>query len=362
MLNRAYTALGLLDDTKVLSHTRGVQLTSILKVLSIIEATGSVTQERLIEQAVALGLPEFVKGKSHKDQTRIRHVWYALKMLQLVEVGSQNICSLSQLGREVQFYYRSVPEDEDKWKSDLDSPLRKAVLKSEYINSVWLNFLGEGDSRGFILLKVASKTPCIPAISLSAYRKPSWQDSGYTLYPRANTNWKDLCCFLSEDVRQHATGMILSETARKELIQGVREWCTDLRITGEVPCFEQVSVGKHCISRLVTVYAVHQSLPNEEHSLQDIAEYIELMIDSEGVGRRFRIPQLLSHLCVQFGITVDNAKHLLQKLHSEQSHRFYFEGASRDVLVTDNLFVNQSDALNYYVRIGGMWRSSILLL
>lgn len=352
--NHGYLAV---HDDKILSNTRGVSLASLVEIVSLIEKQSPQNNEDIIRTAQALGIKEFVRSGPSKDRTRIRHFWYALECLGLATRSINGTLELTDFGHAVG-KAKSARESIGIADKDVFVLLRDSVLESKYVNRVWLTYLGEDRQDFFTLLKVKLEHQCRQLrFPEDRHADLSSKDSGYRLIPSDKADWERNCIF--EDI-QHGTftGMVLSDTARRELVTGVHKWCLELQIVGEVP--SELSIGKNCTSLAMEIYPI-RSLQKPLHSLLDpTIDLIVKTIQQSSSGSRLRIPSLLRTLCIQYGLAVNDAKTLLQLVHETASDRLYFEGASRDVLVTAEVKMRQP--LDYFLRIGGVWRASILLL
>lgn len=352
--------LGLLNDTEVLSHSRGVQLVTLLSLIKIISKHVSPIAQRTVAQdAASLELEEFKGFSIEKDSTRIRHCWYALENLNMVERRQGNLY-LSNVGAKIAEEIPDLPLLYADLPARSIDILRDAVQSSRYINLVWLSYLGEEYNGTFLLQKVTSNPSCQLIHSLSSYGHQQWSDSGYRIFPDVTSEWQSKCLFSNEQDRSYAPGFIISETARKEIIHGVRKWCWELQITDELPFISPIDIPTECLDLLITVYNVTKILPDAQISLDDISTFIEQRIRQHGNGIRVRIPNVIHDLCLNYRISVNNAKTILEAIHKQFTDKFYFEGASRSVLVTQHLKV--SDPLHYYLKIGNIWRSSISIL
>jgi len=365
--------LALLNDTKVLSHTRGVSIINLMRLLSLIKAKGpkGVSQTILADNAKRAGIEGFENyGFTSTLPTRVRHYWYALEQLKWVNkepgIGKgANLYTLTENAREVLAHITpfSLGRMEDLPRSSL-LLLRNKVRESAYVQSIWLSFteLHTGQdkkSSSFILEKVSSSHYCDQLVDLAIFEKGTWKDSGYRIYPTKGINgWQSKCIFTPQHIRGDIRGLILSETARKEIVTGVRHWCTkELGITSETPA-EVPEHLQECIDSRVEVWNVERLLPDDEFDINSIVIGIQGIIKEQGQGPRMSMPDLIAAISKMYRISVSNTKQLLSLLHKDFAYKFYFESASEGILP----LLKVPNHLEYYVLLGGIWRSGIRLL
>ncbi len=360
--------LGLFNDTTMLSHTRGSQLLNIFKLLWLLHESNSssLSQQSLAQKGQETGIKEFKKFCPEKPiPTRIRHYWYALEKLNLVDKQrhKKSFYTLSQPGEDIAAHLQDVSIQKLTDIPDLALKKMAEVIRSnKYVNDIWLSFAINDQKTGFILENVSSNSIYNLRYNLSIYGEhpEKWKDSGYRIYSAENSSdWEKKCLFYPQQDKHKVTGCILSDTARKEIIQGIREWCHQLDITSEVP-FPSLKPKAH-INNRVRICMVLQELPNESISMKELQDFIEETIRQHDNGIRIRIPTLIGILCSRFNISLSNAKKILTEIQKYHSNRFYFEGASRGVVGTKTMKARRN-AFDYYLHIGGIWRTTVRLL
>mgnify|MGYP000754091244 CR=1 FL=1 len=369
MLLQRHSPLALLNDTHVLSHTRGVRLIDLLKLVGVIHknAPNEVSVNTLITEGKLLDIPGFREVLPQKPvPTRVRHHWYALEQLELVPKSegshkNSRYC-LSLVGKEIAESSDLISYDNlGALPSRTLALLRKAVASSRYVNKVWLSFLrGSSDQvpDRFILEKVSSRDFCQQIVDLRVFQKDTWRDSGYRVYPSSEYDlWRSMCLTSSETNSNEAPGFILSDTARKEIVAGVRKWCSEeLEITTEIPGNFPANKSD-CVDICLDIRLVQERLPSNEMPIELLTEVVRGMIRELGVASRISIPKLVAALIERFGISLSNAKGILEYIYHRHSDQFYYEGVSRAIL--RELKVPRHE--DYYLWVGGAWRANVRL-
>lgn len=369
MILQRRPSLALLNDTPVLSHTRGVPVISVLKLVGIIHnyAPNQISQSRLAAEGKAAGIGGFSSYSSEGPMsTRIRHHWYALEQLELVKIDREarikdSYC-LSQIGINIAESANLLTYD-DLHSLPLQTVglMRDAVKSSKYVNTIWLSFFdctADNLSQPVVLEKVATHAFCEELVDLSIYRRNTGRDSGYRIYPSANPHvWQDLCLYSDGVEMKSVSGFILSDTARKEIVVGVRKWCSEeLDITVETPT--NIPEGRYeCVDTRVNIWRVTANLPSREVPIESLVDVVHQMIRTIGFASRITVPSLLTALIEKYGISLANAKSILEYIYFNHGDTFYFEGVSYPIL--QELKVPRYE--NYYLWLGGAWRASVRL-
>lgn len=361
--------LGLFNDTEMLSHTRGVPLLNVFKLIWLLSQSSGLYQQVLAQKAQEIGIKEFQNFHHGKPMpTRTRHYWYTLERLELVTKermeNNHFFYQLSEKGQNIALSIQNLPEKAQDISSSLRRKMGEVVRRSKYVNDTWLSFASTDQKTGFILESLSSNSIQRTRYQLSIYgsKYVKWKDSGYRIYPPDNrSDWKNKCVFYGQQDEQRVTGFILSDTARKEMIEGIRGWCHKLNITFEVPISVSSPWKNKHVNNRVKVGIILQELPNELVSIEDVLNFVEQIICEQGDGKRIRIPGLINILCTRFNISVTNTKNILTEIQKHYSHRLYFEGASRSVVDIKSIKTRRN-SFDYYLNIGGIWRTTIRLL
>lgn len=368
----------LFDDTRELSHTRGVPLLDLCRlcvyVFSIPGYRMSITELGRIAQDS--GLKDFQGFSSQRiPRTRVRHYWYTLDKLGLMvkkQIKAGTTFELLENGKIVaeimlkeELAYGSSIQHVAEASERLRAELARVVVESEYLREVWLS-LFMSDSN-FTYKQFLNKSQSIVIerlfpdyrLDMSNYG----EDSGYRLYPYSKSAFERLAIAGNQGKSISASpnaSLILSETARKEIHDGLRRWTyIELGITNETPLAIH-GEERDVVETRRDVWVVKRTLSPGRKSVAQVAEWTEEVIRSIGNGRRIRTPELIVELCRLHSISLSNAKMLLKQLHGMRSDRFYFEGASESVIMDKFSSVPNPD--DYYLIIDGIWRPTLLLL
>ena len=378
------TSIRLFNDTANLSHTRGAVLVDVCRLCAL--AYKSVRQKNieiraLAELAEKNGLQHF-RGVSKRKTlgTRSRHYWYSLEKLSLVykheseyQLSPDGIL-VAQLtldehlleGNEVS-YLASVSEN-------LRVEVSRIALESKYLRRRWFSNFVEAEDFATANLLSQNHEVMIERIypefrieDLSLYFNVSARviDSGYRLYPFSNWSFINLgLASRDHSIDDGVKALVLSDTARKELHEGLRRWTTyELEITMETP----LTIPRDAVElvekrRNIWIVTNHIDESNAVR-LEDFANWVENTIRTHGNGKRVRTPDLIVQICSTHRIGLSNAKNLLLALHRKYADKFYFEAASEGVILQDyGEFYSAPEPWDYFLKIDGIWRPSLMLM
>ena len=374
----------LFNDTQNLSHTRGAFLIDVCRLCAFIYKFSKKKRLKIHDLAILAeknGLKHFQNtSKKTLVGTRARHYWYSLEALNLVD-KHENEYELSNYGvtiAELSISENLIADNEIKYilatSEIIRAELVRIAFESEYLKRVWFsNFINEPVFSSYDLLlqdqaiTIERIYPKYRIENLSDFFDVSSQvsDSGYRLYTLSNWSFDSLGIppRIFTSVGDFKT-LILSDTARKELHEGIRRWTTyELEITMETPLLVP-SDDIEVVDKRRHVWLVKQHIdPNDRSSLEKFSAWVENTIKMQGNGKRIRIPELIINICKINKIGLSNAKNLLLALYRNSSDKFYFEAASEGVIFNDyGEFSSAPEPWDYFLKIDGIWRPSIMLL
>ncbi len=369
----------LFDDTRNLSHTRGVSLLDVCRLCAYIklEPGFRITATSLARKAKECGLRVFRESRN-ANSTGIRHFWYTLQKLNLVTTSHKNSITtfelthygldLAEITLQQSMAYSLDDISVEEASQDLRMTFIEILAQSAYVRSIWLSLFR--DDIDFTYEQLFEKNyPLVIELVNPGYRVDltkfgyNWDDSGYRLYPHEHSVFRRLTV-ASRENHDFATdpnlGLIISDTARKEIVEGLRRWTfMELGLTNESPMEIDADLAE-LVQKKREIWIVRRFLPPDSHTIKHVAEIVREFIQSIGNGRRIRVPDLLVEFSRQESISLTNAKSLLRQLHASYSRHFYFEGASEDVIIDEFNLAN--NRFNYHINIDGIWRPTILLL
>ncbi len=346
-----------------LQHTRGVPLRNVCLLCAVLSDLGAEAPRRTLWlEARKLGLPQFRSVEREGTlPTRVRHHEYALRELELVDTNGQ-LCGLTSKGVRLAQLTRSLnvhPVDRESEDADrslrepLRAELRQVLCSSLYVKYWWLRyFMAENEFQMADLLErgadvVIELVPPDERGSQGSRDHDVSQDSGYRVHSYFTVR-ETLC---------------LDEAGRREIHEGLRQWCMRMELIDEVAGWHRIfdiepQYGDRLESqsgRLTRAYVVR----NRVDSDFDIALFEDMIAGIRrrlGGPNRIQMPVLVIHLALEEQLSLHMIRELLRRLHSQSPSCYFFEPASRALLVQpENPF-----GLETYVKIAGTWRSSIV--
>ena len=352
-----------MTDRIGLQHTRGVPLRNLCLLCAILrELGGDAPRRTLLLAGRDLGLPQL---KSVERQgglpTRVRHHEYALQELELIDIKGQ-LCSLTGKGARLARVTKSLDveplgrgaENADRGLSEpVRAELREVLCSSTYVRYWWLRYFMAEDE--FVLADLVDRgadviIELIPPDERAARRGPDQdvsQDSGYRLHSYL-------------PLRE---SLPLDETGRREIHEGLRQWCMRMELVDEVSGWDRVFEIEDQYrdriesqsSRLARAYVVRNSI-DLDADIAPFEDMVAALRQRLGSPNRIRVPVLVIHLALEERLSLPRIRELLRKLHSQGHAQYFFEPASRSLLAQpENPF-----GLESYVKIAGTWRSSIV--
>lgn len=346
-----------------LQHTRGVPLRNLcLLCIGLRELGAGASRRSLMLAGRDLGLGQFKSVEpSGSLPTRVRHHEYALRELELIGVQGP-LCSLTAKGTklaEVSEACDIQPVDRDAEEADTSLPepvrteLRRLLCSSRYVTHWWLRYFMPTDQ--FSLADFSNQArdviielmPPDERVTDEGRHEKRFKDSGYRVHS-----------YFSE-----RRTLPLDESGRREIHEGLRQWCMRIDLVSEVLGWDSVFeieaqyAGRmeSQSSRLSRVYVVRKRLDmdSEIRHFEDLLSAVRARL---GNPQRMQIPVLLMHLALEEGLSVRRTHELLRRLHDERRGRYFFEPASSWLIAQPgNPF-----GLDSYVNIAGTWRTSIV--
>lgn len=311
-----------------------------------------------------LGLTQFKSVEPEGSlPTRVRHHEYALRELELM-VAKGSVCSLTAKGARLAELSRALdvqPVETETDEPDINLPepvqaeMREILCSSRYVRHWWLCYFMPTDefSRTRLVDEgrdvIIELLPPHERVTDSTRCGKAWKDSGYRLhsyFPHRASHWLD-------------------EAGRREIHEGLRQWCMRIELVSEVSGWDTVLEIEPQYarrlesqsSRLTRAYIVRNRLDLDA----DIDRFEDLLLAvRQRLGRpgRIQIPVLVMHLTLEEGLSARRTRGLLRTLHTERRGKYFFEPASR-------LLIDQPDnpfSLESYVNIAGTWRTTIVFL
>lgn len=347
-----------------LLHTRGVSLRNIcLLCTALLRRGGFATRDELIQDGQKLGLRDFERFE--ETNTRVRHHLYALQALELVDKGrgtyllvtrGVKLANLTQI-HDVQPGESSAPE-----KADLSLPepikaeLRRVLCSSAYVRHWWLKYFMPADDFLYENLVEQAKDVVLELVP-TAQREilptttgtgRASEDTGYRLHSFF-THWKTL---------------YFDQAMRREIHQGLRQWCLRVELISEVSNWDKVFEVESefyerlesRLSRLSRLYVVEKYW-SEETPITEFETMLERLKIGIGRGSRVHIPELIISLALQERISIYQIHRLLDRLYWEYPDKYVFEPTS-ELLLTQPGY---PFSLDEYVKIDGAWRTNIVV-
>ena len=349
-----------MTETLQLQHTRGVPLRNVCLLCAVLQTLGTVAPKReLMLAGRDLGLHSFESVEPAGNlPTRVRHHQYALQELELVDAegSSYTLTTKGEKLAELTKVHDVQPVDVETEEADVSLPgpvraeLRQILCSSKYVRHWWLRYFMPID--GFSLTELVSESrdviiELLPPEERIGQQTEKFKDTGYRVH----------------SYFPNRRSLRLDESGRREIHEGLRQWCIRLELVSEVTGWDAVFEiedeflqkieSKH--SRLDRVYVVQRHW-GAETPIEEFEALLSTLRAQMGGGTRIRIPELVMHLALQERFSLWTIHELLHRLYREKQARYFFESASRWLLKQpSNPFPLES-----YVRIDGAWRTSIV--
>lgn len=352
-----------MNKSLALQHTRGVPLRNLCLLCAALRELGALSPRRAVLLAGRdLGLPQFRSvERTGGVPTRVRHHEYALRELELFHTDGP-LCSLTAKGArlaQLATSFDAQPMYSDAEKADVSLPepvraeLREVLCSSSYVRYWWLRYFMATEEFSVADLVHRGKDVIVELVP------PARRDRGAAHYGTGNRD----SGYRVHSVYPQRASLRLDESGRREIHEGLRQWCLRVDLVSEVTGWEAVfDTEEEYLTKLEShdgrrdrVYPVCRGV----HKTSSIADFEALLSDVRarmGGKTRVRIPELVMDLALHQHMSRRDIDVLFRRLYREKRAQYFFESASRQIITQPS----NPYPLEAYVRIDGAWRSSIV--